>query len=313
MQAKREKIASRYVWRAGVLFAGILLLGSGLGAQEATIPPGADNYDEKQEPFRMIGNIYWVGHTQIGSFLLKTSEGLILVDTTSREESQWTRENIEKLGHRMRDIKILLNTHAHGEHMAGFAMFKELSGAKIIASQLAAEEMAVGGRTDFREDGSEQYPPVQADQIIEDGGRVTLGDVTLTAHLTPGHSKGCTTWTTTVEEAGRKYNVVIFCGMATAGMDRAPLLHNRKYPNIVEDYQRSFRLLRTLPCDVFLYPRASTIKLHEKQARLHRGETPNPFIDPEGCRGYIDEYEGLFNDQLRQQQAAAARKGTQSR
>lgn len=313
MKAQRKGIGSRHVWLAGAWLAGILLLRSGLAAQEVAIPPGADNYDEKHEPFRMIGNIYWVGHTQIGSFLIRTSAGLILVDTTSTEESQWTRENIETLGHGLRDIKIMLNTHPHAEHMGGFAMFKELSGAKIVASRLAAEEMAVGGRTDFREDGSEQYPPVKADQIIEDGGTLSLGEVTLTAHLTPGHSKGCTTWTTTVEEAGRKYDVVIFCGMATAGMDRAPLLNNPKYPNIVEDYQRSFRRLRTLPCDVFLYPRATTIKLYEKQARLKRGETPNPFIDPAGCRGYSDEYEGLFTDQLRQQRAAAARRAAQSR
>jgi metallo-beta-lactamase class B len=313
MKAQEMRIGSRNVWRVGVALVGALLAGSALVAQEVTIPPGADNRDEKHEPFRMIGNIYWVGHTQVGSFLIKTSAGLILVDTTSPEESQWTRENIEKLGHGLRDIKIMINTHPHGEHMGGFARFKELSGARIVASKAAADEMAVGGRTDFREDGSEQYPPVKADQIIEDGGRVTLGDVTMTAHLTPGHSKGCTTWTTTVEEAGRKYNVLIFCGMATAGIDRAPLLNNPKYPNIVEDYQRSFRLLRSLPCDVFLYPRATTIQLHEKQARLNRGETPNPFVDPVGCRGYIDENEGTFNDQLRQQRAVAARPGTPSR
>ena len=283
--------------------AGIFLTGASLLAQQQTIPPRADNYNEKKEPFRMIGNIYWVGHTQVGAFLITTPQGHILMDTTSTEQSHWVREYIEKLGHDMKDIKIMLNSHPHEEHMGGFAMFKELTGAKVITSKLTADEMTVGGRTDFREDGSEQYTPVLTDQTVADGEKVQFGGVTLTAHLTPGHTKGCTTWTTVVEENGQKYNVVFFCGMATAGIDRAPLLNNPKYPNIVEDYQNSFRLLKTLPCDVFLYPRATTIKLHEKQNRLNQEEKPNPFVDPAGCRGYIDEYETLFSDLLAEQRA----------
>jgi metallo-beta-lactamase class B len=306
MSLQEQKVGRATLARmaAGLMLAGALLVGTGALAQEVTIPPRADNFNEKKEPFRMIGNIYWVGHSQVGSFLIKTSQGHILMDTTSSEEAEWTRENLEKLGIKMRDIKIMLNSHTHAEHMGGFPMFKELTGARIVMSKLAADEVATGGRTDFREDGSEQYKPFKADQIVADGGTVTLGEVTLTAHLTPGHTKGCTTWTTTVEEDGKKYNVLFFCGMATAGIDRAPLLDNPKYPNIVEDYQRSFKLLRSLPCDAWFYPRATTIKLQEKEARMNKGEKPNPFVDPAGCKGYIDEYEGLFNDQLNQQLAA---------
>jgi metallo-beta-lactamase class B len=299
-------LGGRLAALAGMTLGLVLLANSSAAAQEVTIPPRADNENVRHDPFRMIGNIYWVGHSQVGSFLIKTSEGLILMDSTSAEESEWTRENIEKLGFSMKDIKLMLNSHPHAEHMGGFAMFKEVTGAKLIASKLTADEMAVGGRTDFREDGSEQYTPVKADQVVEDGGKVTLGDVTLTARITPGHTKGCTTWTTTVQEDGKTYNVLFFCGMATAGIDRAPLLNNPKYPNIVEDYQRAFKLLRTLPCDVPLYPRATTIALHEKQARLNKGEKPNPFVDHALCKSYIDEYQGLFEDQLQQQLAAAA-------
>ncbi len=305
MRFGRERAQRSFGVRVGTVLAGVLLAGSGLPAQEITLPPRANNFNEKHEPFRVIGNIYWVGHTEVGAFLIRTSQGLILMDTTSTEQSAWVKENIEKLGFQVRDIKYILNSHTHEEHMGGFPMFRELSGAKIVASKLAAEEMAVGGRTDFREDGSQQYTPFRADQVIEDGGKVTLGDVTLTARLTPGHTKGCTTWTMPVEEDGRRYNAVFFCGMATAGIDRAPLLNNPKYPNIVEDYQRSFRLLRSLPCDVFLYARASTIKMHEKQARLKRGEKPNPYVDPAGCKGYIDHYDEEFTTQLTQQRAAA--------
>ena len=315
IKSRNEGIVGRLsvarMWMCA-LVAGIVLGGAGLPAQEITMPPRAENFNEKHEPFRMIGNIYWVGHTEVGAFIIRTSDGLILMDTTSTEQSHWVKENIEKLGFQMSDIKIILNSHTHEEHMGGIPMFQELTGARFIASKLAAEEMAVGGRTDFREDGSQQYTPFRTDQIIEDGGKVTLSDVTLTARLTPGHTKGCTTWTMTTEEDGRKYEAVFFCGMATAGIDRAPLLNNPKYPNIVEDYQRSFRLLRSLPCEVFLYARASTINLHEKQARLERSEKPNPFIDPAGCREYIDHYDEEFTTQLTQQRAAAQRR-SQSR
>ena len=287
---------------AGAMMACILLTGSSLLAQ--TLPPRADNYNEKKDPFRMIGNIYWVGHTQVGAFLITTPEGLILMDTTPAHESHWVQENIEKLGYKMTDIKIMLNSHTHAEHMSAFAMFKELSGAKIVTSKLAADEMAVGGRTDFREDGSEQYTPVKTDRIVGEGDQVELGGVTLTLHLTPGHTKGCTTWTMQVEEDGKKYNVVFFCGMATTGVDRAPLFNNPKYPNVVEDFEHTFRLIKSLPCDVGLYPRATTIKLAEKQARLNRGEKPNPFVDPAGCRAYIEDSEKLFQTLLGEQRAA---------
>jgi metallo-beta-lactamase class B len=288
--------------------AAIFLAGPSLMAQAVTLPPRADNTNHQKDPFRMIGNIYWVGHTQVGSYLIKTPQGDILMDTTSAKEAPWVRDNIEKLGIKLKDIKIILNSHPHAEHMGGFAMFKELTGANIITSKLTADEMAVGGRTDFREDGSEQYKPIKPDQTVDDGGTVELGGVKLTAYITPGHTKGCTTWTTTVEEDGKKYNVVFFCGMAVAGIDRAPLLNNPKYPNIVEDFEHSYKVLRSLPCDVFLYARATTIKLDEKQKRLNQGEKPNPFVDPAGCRGYIDDNENEFLDQLAQQRAALQKK-----
>src|SRR5262249_24346899 len=134
-------------------------MASSLAAQDVTLPARADNRNEKKEPFRMIGNIYLVGHPQAGSILIKTPQGVNLMDTTSGKEATWVRDNIQKLAVKLKDIKIILNSHPHAEHMGGFAMFKELTGAKIIASKLSADEMAVGGRTDFREDGSEQYTP----------------------------------------------------------------------------------------------------------------------------------------------------------
>ena len=286
----------RIVKRAGAIVAWLCVAAGTAGAQppaavpQVTIPDRPDNVNVRRDPMRMIGNIYWVGHSQVGAFLLKTSQGYILIDSTSTEQWPWVQANLEKLGVKPRDIKILLNLHAHQEHMGGFSMMKELTGATIVLSRASADEVATGGRTDFRENGSEQYKPFKADRIVEDGGTVTLGEVTLTAHLTPGHSKGTTTWTTTVQDDGKTYNVVFIGGMAVPGIDRSPLLDNPRYPNVVADYQRSFAKLRSLPCDVWFYPRATTIRLDEKLKRLAAGVKPNPFVDPVGCQWYLDQY-----------------------
>lgn len=302
-QREMKDGAAAYRPRMSVLIcaaiAGLFLAGSTLSAQMP--PPRPNNDNVKREPFRIIDNIYWVGHSEVGSFLITTPEGNILLDTTSTDDWPWVRENIEKLGYQLSDIKIIINSHPHEEHMGGMAMFKELTGAKLIASEATASVMADGGRSDFREDGSEQYKPVKADGTVADGGKVTLGGVTLVAHITPGHTKGAVTWTTIVEEGGQKYNVVFFGGVAVHGIDRAPLLNNPRYPNIAEDFAKAFRVLKSLPCDVFLYVRASTIKLDQKLERLEQGEKPNPFIDPKGCRDYITEYEQRFLDQLEQE------------
>lgn len=266
-----------------------------------TIPDRPDNSNKPRDPVRLIGNIYWVGHSQVGSFLFKTSQGYILMDPTSTENWPWVKNNLDKLAVKPSDVKILLNLHTHEEHMGGMSKMKELTGATLYLSKASADEVATGGRTDFREDGSEQYTPFKADKILDEGSKVTLGETTLTAHLTPGHSRGCTSFTTTVQEDGRAYDVVFVCGMATPGVDRSVLLDNPKYPNVALDYAHSFEKLRKLKGDVWFYPRATTIRLDEKLARMAKGEKPNPFVDPVGWQWYLDSYEYEFTDQLAQQ------------
>lgn len=294
------------------LLVPILICGASLSAQNVpegqTLPPRADNRNEKKDPLRLIGNIYWVGHSQVGSFLIKTSQGAILIDSTSPEQAPWVLENIQKLGLSPKDVKIMLNLHPHAEHMAAFPMMREATGAKIIVSKETADQMAVGGKTDFREDGSEQYKPFKVDQIVQDGGKVTLGETTLAAHITNGHARGCTTYTTTVEEDGKKYNVVFFCGITPSGIDRAPLFNNAKYPNIVEDFEHTFKVLHSMPCDVPFYVRATTIHLQQKEKRLKAGEKPNPFVDPQGCKDYIAENEDMYRKLLGEQKALVAKK-----
>ena len=233
---------------AGIFVAMALLLAPVSFAQAPTCGTNCANY--QVEPFKIIGNVYWVGLSDHGALLLTTPQGHILVDTAAAEYAPWIRENIEKLGFKLRDVKYILGTHGHADHVGGFKIFKELTGAKLIVSDLEAPLLESGGRGDFRSP-TEFYDPVKLDQTVQDGERVTFGGVTLTAHITPGHTKGCTTWTTTVEEGGKRYNAVIICQPAVAG-DRAPLVNNAKYPQIAEDFAKGFKVFRSLPVEVFL-------------------------------------------------------------
>jgi metallo-beta-lactamase class B len=254
------------------------------------------------EPFRVIGNIYYVGASDVSSFLITTPEGHLLVDTGFEETVPLIREGVRKLGFRVEDIKLLLNSHAHLDHAGGHARLKELTGALVVMSEADAALLERGGGGDFLPLGDEfvSYPPARADRIVRQGDRVTLGGVSLTAHLTPGHTKGCTTWTTSVEDGGRRLDVVFYGG--TALLPGVRLSGNPKYPRIADDYAASFRLLKSLPCDVFLAPHGAMFGLDAKARRLSSGATPNPFIDPEGCRAYIGRSEQVFVDQLRREQ-----------
>jgi metallo-beta-lactamase class B len=251
---------------------------------------------EWSKPFpahKVIGNIYYVGSDNLASFLITTSQGNILINSDYEETVPVVRAAIEKLGFRYGDIKILLGSHAHGDHMEGDAMVKELTGARVMAMQQdvpALTAMKPGGK------------PHPIDQVLHDGDEVKLGDTTLTAHLTPGHTKGCTTWTTKAMEAGKTYDVLILCSVGVnAGVQ---LVNNKDYPQIADDYMRSFKILKGLPCEVFLGAHGPFYSLKEKYAKLEKGGA-NPFIDPAGYQAYLDMMEKTFQAKLEDQKRAA--------
>lgn len=277
------------------MVAGVLLAFS-LGLHGSAQAPAGGSLREPFPSFRVMGNIYYVGSSNAGSFLVTTPEGHILIDSGYPGTESWVRESIEQLGFKVSDIKLILNTHAHADHVGGHAQFKEWTGARVLTSEADAPVIADGGRSDFRSDGRELWKPLTPDGAVRDGEEIRLGGVTLVAHLTPGHTKGNTTWTTVVEEGGRKHNVVLVGSM---GLTRGvPLVGNPKYPRIADDYARSFAVLKGLPCDVFLPFHANHYGLEEKRRRLEKGATPNPFIDPEGFRAYVAKNERAFLDQL---------------
>ena len=261
------------------------------------------------EPFRIIGDIYYVGASGVSSFLITTPEGHILIDGGFDETVPLIRDGVRKLGFRFEDIEVLLNSHAHLDHAGGLARLKELTGAEIVMSEADAALLSRGGRGDFLPlgDALATYPPARADRLIGDGDRVSHGGVTLTAHLTPGHTKGCTTWTMAVTEGGDRHEVVFVGG--TGVLPGVRLVDNPKYPGIAADFARTFRRLKSLPCDVFLAPHGFHFDLEEKARRLAAGEEPNPFLDPVGYRGFIDRSERVYLDQLRRERRDSAPPG----
>jgi metallo-beta-lactamase class B len=251
-------------------------------------------------PYRVIGNVYYVGSRGLASYLIATSDGLILINSSLEASVPLIQASVEKLGLKFGDIKILLISHAHWDHCAGSALIKKLTGAKYMVMDADVPVVESGGKTDFQygDPRKASYPPTKVDRVLHDGDEVELGGVVLVAHLTPGHTKGCTTWTLQVADGGKTYHVVIVGSPnVNAGYK---LVNNAKYPHIAQDYERMFRTLKALPCDVFLGAHGDYYGMEAKYARMKEGQ-PNPFIDPEGYRDFVAEKEAAFQAELKKQ------------
>jgi metallo-beta-lactamase class B len=243
-----------------------------------------------------------VGASDVTSFLIGTPAGDILLDGGFVQTAPQIEANIGKLGFEPSDVKILLNSHAHFDHAGGLADLKRRTGARFVAMQGDADLLARGGRGDFYFGDRLTFPPIKPDRVIHDGDTVSLGGVTLTAHLTAGHTRGCTTWTMTTEDHGKPVHVVFIGSMSVLSGYR--LVGRESYPGMTADYERSFRLLRSLPCDVFLGSHGQFFGLTAKREALTHSPEENPFIDPTGYRSYVDRAEGAFNGELQRQRAA---------
>ena len=282
-------------------FAFTFLLTHGVPVLAQDQNPLRGRPSEPVEPYQVIGNIYYVGAVGISSHIIVTPEGLILLDTGTQQMLPGIRTNLEKLGYTFNDVKIILSSHAHWDHVEGHAAIKELSGAKVMA--MGEDAAAISSGLDNSAAGAQGWNPVEVDRILRDQDTVTLGGVTMQAHLTPGHTKGTTTWMTMVEENGKSYRVVFVGG---TGINRGvKLLSNTRHPGIIEDYALTFRVLKELDGEVFLAQHPSMYGMDEKLERLKAGAAENPFIDPEGYQRFVEEEEGRYLKQLEEERSAS--------
>ncbi|HCC55704.1 MAG TPA: subclass B3 metallo-beta-lactamase [Solibacterales bacterium] len=251
-------------------------------------------------PHKVIGNLYYVGSEGLASYLITTPQGHILINSSLESSVPLIRQSVEKLGFRWSDVKILLISHAHWDHCAGSAKILASTGAKYMVMDADVPVIESGGKVDFQygDSASSHFTPAKVDRVLHDGDEVRLGDAMLVAHLTPGHTKGCTTWTMKVRQNGTAYNVVIVGSPNVNPGYR--LVHNARYPQIAQDYERTFRTLKSLPCDIFLGAHGSYYGLAEKFPRLTK-DGPNPFIDPDGFRRYVADREQAFRAELKKQ------------
>jgi metallo-beta-lactamase class B len=258
------------------------------------------DWTEPFPPHKIADNLYYVGSKGLASYLITTPQGDILINSSLEESVPLIQASVQKLGFKFSDIKILLISHAHSDHDAGSAAIKKLTGAKYMVMDADVPVVESGGTTDFQygKTPGNQYPPVKVDRVLHDGDQVKLGNAVLTAHKTPGHTKGCTTWTMKATHAGKTYDVVIIGSPnVNAGYK---LVNNALYPEIAQDYETTFRVLKSLPCDIFLGAHGDYYGMLAKYPHLQPGAA-NPFIDPEGYKKYVAEKEQAFRDELKKQ------------
>jgi len=249
--------------------------------------------------FKIAGNLYYVGTADLAVYLIRTPQGNILINSDFPEDVPTIKKSIEQLGFKYSDTKILLISHAHGDHDAGVGMIQKETGARVMImdADVAEVQSTATGR-----------PGAHVDRVLHDGDTVELGGSKLTARLTPGHTKGCTTWTMQVEEGGRKLDAVIV-GSPNVNPGYV-LVGNKNYPRIAEDYVKTFAVLKSLPIDLFLGAHGAYFGMKAKYEKMKSGGA-NPFIDPAGYKAYVSEREAAFQKEWERQKqnppSAAAR------
>jgi metallo-beta-lactamase class B len=250
------------------------------------------------EPLRIVGNIYYVGTRGLSAFLVVTPGGGILIDSGEAASVPFIRASVEKLGFRMSSIRILLAGHAHFDHVGGHAEIVKLTGAQVMA--MSADREALESGVDRSALGGDGWTPVKVDRVLKDRDTVTLGGTTLTAHLTPGHTQGCTTWTTDASQDGQRYQVAMVCSVTIN--EGVHLVGNTRVPAIAQHYADAFRVLHGLTPDVYVAEHGSVFALDDKAGRATSGAQANPFVDPDGYRRFVDRSEQAYLTQLRQEQ-----------
>lgn len=284
--------------RSHILFSILLLLGCNLAFAQDT-----SSWTEPFPPHRIAGNLYYVGSRDLASYLITTPQGHVLINSSLEESVPLIRASVEKLGFKFTDIRILLISHAHSDHCAGSAEIVKQTGAKYWVMEQDADAVENGGAKKARVGKGDytQFPAAKVDRRLKDGEEVKLGDAVLVGHLTPGHTPGCTTWTMQVMDNGKPLNAVII-GSPNVNPGYV-LVGNKNYPAIATDYEKTFRVLKALPVDLFLGAHGGYYGMEAKHSRLGAGDM-NPFIDPAGYLRYVEDREGAFLAEWEKQKKA---------
>jgi metallo-beta-lactamase class B len=248
----------------------------------------ASDQHREMPPFRIAGNLYYVGTADLAVYLIHTPQGNILINSDFLQDVPLIKKSIESLGFHYADTKILLLSHAHNDHDQAMGLMHKETGAQlmVMAGDAESEESTAPGR-----------PATHVDRVLHDGDTVELGGSKWVARLTPGHTKGCTTWTSVIREGNRDLNVVI---VGSPNINAFPLVNNKEYPEIAEDYVKGFAVLHTLPCDIFLGAHGSYFDLGSKYQKFKAGDK-DAFIDPAGYKTYITERDRLFHEEWERQ------------
>jgi len=266
---------------------------------QALAQPYPDSWYEPYPAFRIIGPLYGVGLKDLQVFLITTDEGHILINTGMEDSTVNIRENMESLGFRLEDIRILLTTQSHVDHTAALAEIKSISGARMLATQLDARVLEDGGISDPHFGGEAMFTPIEVDQIIQQGDIIELGDVRLTVHEHPGHTEGSSSYTFTVNENGRDYKVAILnMGSINAGKK---MLHEPTYPGVARDFAFTYAAQKTLEVDIWTGAHASHYQLHDKYTP-GQAYDPDTFVDPKGLLRQVDMLETIYLEQMAEEQ-----------
>jgi metallo-beta-lactamase class B len=269
-----------------------------LVASSSFVFTGVAHSDEAFPAHRIAGNTYYVGSKELASYLITTSAGHFLINSSFEETVPLIRGAVESAGFKMQDVKYLLASHAHSDHVAGHAKMRELTGAQVLVMKGDDGVIAAGGAGQYLYTDS-RWPACPVDRVLKDGETVTLGGVTLTARRTPGHTRGCTTWTWKETVDGKMLDVVVIGSPNVNPGYR--LVDNAEYPQIADDFAATFKTLKSLPCDVFLGAHGNYYDMLAKYERMEKKEPGNPFLDSQGYRAYVTLKEAEFRRKLAEQ------------
>jgi metallo-beta-lactamase class B len=266
-------------------------------------------WSQPQKPFRIYGNTYYVGTRGLTAILVASPQGLVLIDGTLPQNVKQIEANIQALGFRITDVKVILNTHAHFDHAGAIAELARDSGARVEASSAGAKALMLGGKdpADPQYGEASPFAPVDNVTTVADNGVVQVGDVAITAHYTPGHTPGATTWTWRSCEAGRCMNVVYADSLGAYAAD-GYRFGDPAHPERLEDYRRSIETIASLPCDILLSPHPDQSDLLERVAKRDAGTKPDPVIDGHACRAYAQEGREKLEARLAKEKTAAGDK-----